>query len=183
MLRRDLLRVVAGAAALQFLPDTSSALPALGATLHRSLSAGTRSAGTLTPPQLALVSQVCDRIIPATDTPGALDVRVPEFIDLVLTEWADDGDRDAFLAGLTSIDDKARAVGSAAFVELTDDKKVEVMKALDADRKAKEGSGKTFGQLKDLTVFAYFTSERVTKEVLKTRMYFSTYDGAAPVPA
>lgn len=180
MLRRDLLRAVAGVAALQLIPESVSKL---GAQVHERLSDDTRFAGTLSPAQFALVSQICDRILPATDTPGALDVKVPEFIDLLVTEWVDDDDRTKFLAGLTSIDERAQKAGNANFVDLPEATKVEVMKTLDADRHAQEGAGKAFGQIKDLTVFAYFTSERVTKEVLKSRMYFSTYNGAAPVPA
>jgi gluconate 2-dehydrogenase gamma chain len=183
MQRRDLLRVVAGATALQFIPGRVEGLATIGSQLHRSLDDASREARTLSASQLALVTLLCDRILPATDTPGALDVRVPEFIDLVLTEWANDSDRDAFLAGLTQIDERAQAAGGAIFVQLPEEAQLALMRTLDGDRRAKEGAGMSFGQVKDLTVFAYFTSERVTKEVLKTRMSFSTYNGAAEVPA
>ncbi|HBY00058.1 MAG TPA: hypothetical protein DEG93_06835, partial [Gammaproteobacteria bacterium] len=38
--------------------------------------------------ELALVSRISDLIIPRTDTPGALDVKVPGFLDSLMTEWA-----------------------------------------------------------------------------------------------
>ena len=45
-------------------------------------------------------------------TPGATSVQVPQFIDLILSEWASDDENAAFLAGLTEIDARAAAVGA-----------------------------------------------------------------------
>ncbi len=43
--------------------------------------------------EVKLVTAICDIILPATDSPGALEIHVPEFIDLMLKEcWlTDDG--------------------------------------------------------------------------------------------
>ncbi|NKB33065.1 MAG: hypothetical protein GKR91_08210 [Pseudomonadales bacterium] len=38
--------------------------------------------------EMDLVSRVSDLIIPRTDTPGALDVNVPGFLDGLMAEWA-----------------------------------------------------------------------------------------------
>ena len=181
--RRDLLRALAGVAALPFIPSSADAAVAFGEGLHRRLtSSSATDFRTLNPQQAALLTQLCDRILPATDTPGALDVKVPEFIDLLLTERADDGERNTFLQGLTDIETKARADGGADFVQLPEEKKLALMRTLDAARN-EPGAGTAFGRIKGVTVFAYFTSERVTKEVLKTRMYFRVYEGCAPITA
>ena len=60
-------------------------------------------------------------IIPETDTPGATSVKVPEFIDLILTEWASDDERAAFLAGLSDIDARAWPARSASSRATTPD--------------------------------------------------------------
>jgi len=49
-----------------------------------------------------------DLIIPETDTPGAKAALVNEFIDVILTEWAIDAERQNFLQGLAGIDNRAR---------------------------------------------------------------------------
>ena len=183
MQRRELLRAVAGLATLPFVPRTAEALAAFGTRVHQDATRALVDFRTLTPAQQVLVSQLCDHILPATDTPGALDVRVPEFIDLLLTEWYADDDRVTFLAGLDAIDARARSAGARSFAESGEEGMLAVMRALDTEREAKDGAGATFGHLKSLTVFAYFTSERITKEVLKTRLYFRTYDGNAAVPS
>ena len=38
--------------------------------------------------EMALVSRVSDLIIPRTETPGAVDVNVPGYMDGLMTDWA-----------------------------------------------------------------------------------------------
>jgi gluconate 2-dehydrogenase gamma chain len=184
MNRRDVLRALGMLAAVPFVPRSAEAAEALGASLHRQLtSQGQGTFRTLDAGQQALVSQLCDRILPATDTPGALDVRVPEFIDLLLTERFDDAERARFLSGLADIDARARTASGGPFVDMAEDARLELMRTLDHERDAREGAGHSFGSIKSLTIYGYFTSERVTKEVLKTRLYFPKFDGCAPASA
>jgi hypothetical protein len=170
-------------AALPFLPRSAEAAAALGESVHARLARSSASFRTLDGQQQALVAELCDRILPETKTPGALAVRVPEFIDLLLTDHFDAAERDRFIAGLGLIDARARGEGGRGFAQLAEPAKLELMRALDSARNEKEGAGPAFGRLKSLTVFAYFTSERVTKEVLETQLYFPKYDGCAPVSA
>ena len=62
---------------------------------------------TLTGGQPDLLAALVDQIIPPTDTPGAADVGVPQFIDTMLTDWYAPDERDGFLAGLDAIDGQA----------------------------------------------------------------------------
>ena len=48
---------------------------------------------SLTPAQGTLVSAIADRIIPRTDTPGAADVGVPAFIDLLYAQFMTGAER------------------------------------------------------------------------------------------
>jgi gluconate 2-dehydrogenase gamma chain len=47
-----------------------------------------RTKGFLTAGQKALLVAICDTIIPATDTPGAVAAQVPQQIDGMLASWA-----------------------------------------------------------------------------------------------
>ena len=67
---------------------------------------------------LAVVSRVADIMVPRTDTPGALDVGVPAFIDTMLKETCAPEARSRYLAGLREFDGTAREVNHKAFVEL-----------------------------------------------------------------
>lgn len=57
----------------------------------------------LTPAEMAAVEALAERIIPATDTPGARAAKVHQYIDWVLSE-ADGDERAAFRAGLAWVD-------------------------------------------------------------------------------
>ena len=86
MLRRDLLRVLGGAGIASVLaPLSPEQRLGLGRRLHAAVASGPPGAlAALNPEQAALVAELSDLIIPRTDTPGATDVRVVEFIDRIL---------------------------------------------------------------------------------------------------
>ncbi len=178
MRRREVVQFLGAALALPFIPRGAEAAMKLGAELHLRL--GDVPFRTLNREQQALVTTIAEMIIPETDTPGATSVKVPEFIDLILTDWASDDERAAFLAGLRDIDTRAGAMGSTRFAALPASKKVELMTALDAARGDKTGAGLAFARLKALTVYGYFTSQRVEQEILKVQMYFNGYQGNVP---
>ena len=177
--RRDMIRSLSATLALPFVGTVDDAL-AIGDAVHRSIPANTAYRG-LDPAEQQLVTLLADRILPATATPGALDVEVPAFIDLLVTEWYEPADADVFRSDLAAIDARARAAHGAGFASLSEDLQLELMRELDggggADRPAERG----FRQVKSLTVFGYFTSERVSKEVLRSAIIFANYDGCAPV--
>src|SRR6476646_8575491 len=102
MRRREVVRFLGAALALPFLPRGAEAAIQLGQSLHERL--GDVPFRTFNRDQQALVTNIAEMIIPETDTPGATKVKVPEFIDLILTERATDEEKAAFLAGLSDID-------------------------------------------------------------------------------
>lgn len=188
MHRRELVGYLGAVLTIPFLPRSAEAAIAISERLHREIDIPFR---TLNPTQRAIVTEIADLIIPRTDTPSASDVKVPEFIDLILTEWATDDERAKFLAGLDQID--ARSVKYAAsqpaagvqtpparFGELTGAQKAGLVNEFDASREEKEGVGPAFARLKQLTVYGYFTSKPVQEGILKERMFFDGYHGNVP---
>jgi len=186
MQRREALRFLGAAITIPFLPRSAERGIELGERLHREPQATYR---TLDRDQQALVTELAEMIIPETDTPGATRVRVPEFIDLMLTEWATDDERAKFVAGLADIDKRAASLGARRqstqeparrFSELPAANKLDLATRLDAARHDATGAGHAFGQLKELTVYAYFTSKPVVDTILKTQMFFDGYHGNMP---
>src|SRR5882757_2411084 len=55
------------------------------------------SHAAFTPEQRALVAAMAERIVPTTDTPGAIAAGVPAFIEMMLADWYDPGYRADFL--------------------------------------------------------------------------------------
>ncbi len=165
-----------------FVPRSAEGASAFVARLQAAVAAqpGYR---TLNVTQQVLVARIADHVIPRTDTPGALDVKVPQLIDLLLTEWYDSSERDAMLANIVAIDQRARDLGVASFTALSEKDQVALLTDLDRDRAAPASAAAGFRALKSLTVFGYFTSELVTKDILQVRMVFPRYQGDAPVSA
>jgi hypothetical protein len=91
--RRDLLRTIVAA----------TALPAAAQHEHPDTTApAAYTVKVLSPDEMKKVAQLVDLIIPRTDTPGAVDAHVPEFIDRKLS--LDPVLKERFLAGLGAFD-------------------------------------------------------------------------------
>ena len=185
MNRRDAIRRLAATSALSALP------------LETLLEIG-REARAITPPgafqtlsdhQATTLRQAAEMILPSTETPGATDAEVAEFIDMLLTHWMDAADRDRFLAALDEVDRRARADQGAAFIDCTPEQRLALMRALDAevaelltedraapadeyvedpdDRPAPVAPDHPFYQLKRFTLVGYFTSRPGMTETLE----------------
>jgi glucoside 3-dehydrogenase (cytochrome c) hitch-hiker subunit len=174
MERRDVLRALGAATALAFIPRDALAI-------WTRASAGPRPTNGLSDAHLALVRAIADEVIPRTDTPGASDVGVPAFVDVIVSENFDDAARATFLAGLDAIDAKARADAGSPLADLAPDERSAVIEAIDAAPDRDADPAKTYWRLKGLVVHGYFTSEPVMKTVLRTPIMPGRFDGAAPV--
>ncbi len=125
---------------------------------------------------------LAETIIPETDTPGAREAGVGDFIEFMLQEWYPAEDRDRFVAGLASLGDYCSANYDKRFAALDQAQQIDVVATL-MDGKAanfEDGGTEFFEHAKQLTVFGYYTSETgMTVE----RHYLPVpgrYDGAYP---
>lgn len=180
MHRREAFRLLGAIAAVPFLPDSADAATSIARRIHESIQGGARFR-TFSPSQQALVSRLADAVIPRTDTPGALDVRVPEFIDHMMTDWASAAERQALLDGLAVIGARAGAAGNAVFAALPVTRQAAILTQLDSELTATSGAGYAWAQVKSLTVVGYFTAEPVQRDVLRTQVIHAAFDGCSPL--
>ena len=91
-------------------PTILAVLAGCGDDRGATRTAGTASwkPRTLTPEQRATVVAIAEAIIPTTDTPGAGEARVDEFVDAMLSDHYPAKDRDRFLAGLARVEARAQ---------------------------------------------------------------------------
>ena len=97
------------------------------------------------------VAAIAEHIIPATDTPGAIDAGVPQFIELMLSDWYTPEERAPVEAGLQSLDAQCREKYQRAFLACDREQQIEVLSGLQ--------DNEYFQLLKSLTVYGYYTSE------------------------
>ncbi len=194
MHRREALRLLATATAFQLAPGNF--LRVLREA--RSLLATGESPRTLTLHQNATVKAMAELILPRTGTPGATDVGVGEFIDLMLTEWYDEPDRAHFLNGLSEVDERANALFGKSFAESSADQQANILTWLGERMKAdtnatttagrqRRGSSRTsrgdfYLMLRHLTLTAYYTSEAGATEALHFQIIPDSHDACAEIP-
>src|SRR5690606_15415557 len=98
--RRDALAgIVARFGATTFAPIARAASVQVAV-----IDTGPPSSEVFTAGQRALVSALSERVIPTTDTPGAIAAEVPQFIEKLLADWARPEDKEPILAGLDAIE-------------------------------------------------------------------------------
>src|SRR5262249_13019770 len=132
-------------------------------------------------------------IIPKTDTPGAKDAKVNEFIDLLLTEWFEPAEKKKFLDGLNQVDAQSQKLFSSNFVGCQPDQQIQLLKHIDAvamefaekQRAAKHADTDAppmdfFYQLKKLTLTGYYTSEIGFTEELHQEIIPPHFVGCVP---
>jgi hypothetical protein len=177
MKRRDALRALGAAAAISILPRDAEAAWAVVARRRDGAALASLDAA-----RAATVVALADAILPRSDTPGASDVGVGDFVDAFVAGWFTEQERATFLAGLDAIDALARARGGAPFAELTGEPRDALLRELDRPADRSTSAARTYARLKGLVVHGYFTSERIQKEVLKVEVMPGRWDGAAPMP-
>ena len=69
--------------------------------------------------QGAIARAVADRILPRTDTPGAVDVGVPAFIDLLYGEFMSPAEQKLLIKSLDDVEAAAKSAHGASFATLT----------------------------------------------------------------
>jgi len=194
MQRREALRLLMAGGVLPALPTSlfaffQGAHPASGYTLR-----------TLNPHQNDTVVAMIDQIIPATDTPGAKGARVNEFIDVILTEWADAEERKNFLDGLAGVDKQTTDLFGKNFVDASPGQQVTLLRSMDESvatqrtRRMRHGNtipeerdkqlrGEFFNVFKGITVHGYYTSEIGFSQELNLQIIPGAQHGCVPLPA
>jgi gluconate 2-dehydrogenase gamma chain len=137
--------------------------------------------------QANLVSEVAEIIIPKTDTPGAKDAGVPQFIDLILKDVYPAEDQERFTTGLQAFDAEAQKAYGDTFNDLDADKQKEFVKkihdeAINAEKNTNPAPKRPFIlMMKELTMLGFFTSEPGATQVLQYNAVPGAYKGCIPL--
>jgi gluconate 2-dehydrogenase gamma chain len=146
-----------------------------------------------TPEQRSVVAAIAETIIPRTDTPGAIDAGVPRFIELMLADWCNDQERDVFQRGLLQLDQHTRGEYGKRFDELDGQTRLEILESLEEE--ASDSAWYQMGnirrdfisdapficQVKEFTVWGFFTSEEGGTQVLRYNPMPMYFDGDIPL--
>jgi glucoside 3-dehydrogenase (cytochrome c) hitch-hiker subunit len=127
----------------------------------------------------ALVDDVADLILPRTDTPGARDVGVPAFIDVILKDAYPAEDQARFVSGLKDFDAEAQRAHGKPFLELPQAQRLAFLQkvhdeAAAAEKKLADNEVPPSQRqrpfvlmMKELTMLGFFVSKAGATQVLQ----------------
>jgi gluconate 2-dehydrogenase gamma chain len=194
MQRREVLKLLAAGAAI---PAFSVDLKAFFQEAQAQVGSGYKLR-TLSPQQNAMVVTMTGLIIPTTDTPGAKEARVNEFIDVILTEWATDTERQDFLNGLAGVDRQSNALFGKNFVDASPEQQSTLLRSMDdaamqarpphherhgntvPEERDKQLQGNFWDVFKGITLHGYYTSEIGFTQELNLQIIPGAYHGCVP---
>jgi hypothetical protein len=188
MRRRDVVRAFATGLAVPTIDAlTPDRMWAAARAIHDRIRARQDEALlVLTEHQNAMVRALAELIIPETDTPGATAARVNRFVDVMLAEWLDANEREAFLRGLVALDARSVNTFGTPFLGLDEGQQAVLLHGLDAElaalRQADLSTEEHFFQhMKWLTLYGYYTSEVGATQELQQVIAPGRYDPCGPV--
>ena len=153
-----------------------------GAALSRfsRKSSGLTSTGAaaFSAEQFALLEQITEVMIPATDTPGAIAAGVPAFIREMLEEWGSAASRQEIAGVLESVEKLAWARFGAAFVELAPERRHEVIRAYDEQSIGRQDP--PYAKFKYLVLVGYYQSEIGATQELRYELVPGAWRACVP---
>ena len=121
------------------------------------------------PKQYQLAQALGDTILPRTESPSASDVKVTEFMDLLLRDVFEDSTKDHLLNGLSAFDHDCRETTGKSFADLEESARYDYLVNLD-----RETMGRNHGEdipfyvtFKTLCVSIYYSTEAGIKQNLE----------------
>jgi hypothetical protein len=138
------------------------------------------------PEDISFLDEVGDTIIPATDTPGAKDAKIGEFMHTIVRDCYNKTDQDIFIAGMGKLNEASKSMNGKYFLESTPEERKNLLIALDKEQKENTEKNKQtdpphyFRMFKELTIWGYFTSEPGATKALRYVAVPGRYEGCIP---
>lgn len=155
--RRDLIKHLA---LISGLVISSTSLESLAAALLKPTDMSRAKGKLLNADQLALLRDLSDLIIPATDTPGAVATGAHDFINYFAPACLSSDQQTQLTTGLDSIAKQSQSLFNKPFIQLSPADKIDLLTRME---KAEAPYTKTDREqikfIKSLVTFAYYTSQ------------------------
>ena len=129
--------------------------------------------------QSKILAGMVESIIPKTDTPGAGELGVGNFVQKMVKDCYDKKAQDNLAKGVDSLESQSMKTFGKSFTDAGKDQKVQLLqemeKSSDPDQKA------FFGLVKNLTIQGYMSSEYVMTNLTHYEMIPARYHGCVPI--
>ena len=147
----------------------------------------------LTPEQRSTLAAMTEIIIPRTETPGAIDAGVAHYIEMMVQQWMNEQERQIFDEGLAKLMNSVQEKFDKPFEQLDSKTQLAIME--DMEEAASDSSWYDMGnimrdfisdapficQVKELTIWGFFTSEVGGTQVLRFNPMPMTFESDIPL--
>ncbi|MCF8469618.1 MAG: gluconate 2-dehydrogenase subunit 3 family protein [Parvibaculum sp.] len=143
--------------------------------------------------QRHMVAILAETIIPRTDTPGAIDAGVPRYIEFMVGEWLTPEERSIFMHGLAAAEKMAMGTFGRAFSACAVDERERILDLMEDEAgaaswyipgnvdRAFDSAAPFICQLKELTVYGYFSSRMGATQALVLNSAGGDFAGDIPL--
>lgn len=142
------------------------------------ISDGPPSVQVFTPAQRALMTALSERVVPTTDTPGAIAAGVPAYIEKLLADWSAPEERLPIIAGLDAIEARAKADYRKSATAVTPAQQ-DALLTLAMENKFAGGEA-FFLPFRQMVIAGYYTSEIGMTQEREYLPVPGEYNGAFP---
>jgi gluconate 2-dehydrogenase gamma chain len=133
----------------------------------------------VSPDQARTLAAACERILPATRTPGAGAFGVPQFVDRAVATWCAPEDAERMRAGLAKLDADSRSRFGAPFAAASAEQQDALLTAVEAESRSRRPH--FFVMLRELATTGYFHSQQGATQVLRYDPVPGAYRGCVPL--
>lgn len=123
---------------------------------------------------IAFFDEIAETILPATDTPGAKDAKVGEFMARIVKDCYTERDQKIFVEGMQKLNEASQKKNGKSFMDSTPEQRHDLLVELDkeakqftAAKKAKDDPDHYFQMMKQLTLWGFFTSQPGANKALR----------------
>lgn len=152
-------------------------------------SIGKQPASLFNARERADIAAMTEIIIPRTDTPGAIDAGIPNFVEHMVQHWLSEDERKVFLKGFADVRVLSRERFGKDYSALSADQQLNLLEELEDN--ASDSPWYDFAnvqrqyiedapficQLKELTIFGFYSSEVGATQVLRHDPMPMQFDG------
>jgi hypothetical protein len=140
--------------------------------------------GLFSEEDFSFFDEVAETILPKTNTPGAKDAAVGQFIAMYSTECYGDMELKTLRDGINQLDEASKKLSGSGFMKSTAEQKQKLLTQIDLEakkyntaRKENDAPHHYFTLMKQLTMLGFFTSKPGATQVLHYVPVPGKYEG------
>jgi hypothetical protein len=135
----------------------------------------------VTEDQEATLSSIADTLIPKTSTPGALELKVPEFMAKLIDDCQTKQDQEKWLAGMNKFFAEVKKKKGKSFTDLTAEERLKFLTDFESTKTEDEELNFFYRTTRSLAIRGYTSSEYFMTTVQNYNILPGAYKGCVPV--